>query len=210
MASFKYRILFVDDELAIRQTAAQVLRSAGHEVLTAANGLEALRCLNGALPELIITDLRMPQMSGFEFLAVVRRRFPQIPTIAISGEYFTDAMPDGLLADAFLQKGQYEVKELLSTVADLLSNPPVRAFPGTKSTSPTWVPVHGHGEVVVTCPQCLRSFDVAGEKLKAGANQATCSFCQNTFGYHVDAHRVETLVKRRSSRLSKARSALPA
>lgn len=205
-ATFRYRVLFVDDEEAIRVTAAGVLQTAGYEVVTAANGLDALRCLGGALPELIITDLRMPKMSGFEFLAVVRRRFPQIPTIAISGEYVTHGVPDGLLADAYLQKGNYRVDELLDTAAELLSRPPARAFPGTKSTSPVWVSLHRRGEVLVTCPQCLRSFDVSGEKMSLGGNQTCCSFCQCTFGFHLDQTSIDSLSGKRGSRARRARA----
>ena len=79
MPTFRFRVLFVDDEPAVRTTSAAVLESSGYEVLTAADGLEGLHALDEALPDLIISDLRMPNMSGFEFLAVVRNRFPQIP-----------------------------------------------------------------------------------------------------------------------------------
>jgi CheY-like chemotaxis protein len=60
--------------------------------------------MRGALPDLIMTDLKMPNMSGFEFLSVVRRRFPQIPTIAISGKFQPPVEPLGIFADAFFAK----------------------------------------------------------------------------------------------------------
>ena len=69
-ATFRFRILFVDDEPAVRTTGAAVLEAAGYEVLTAGDGLQGLHALDEALPDLIISDLRMPNMSGFEFLAV--------------------------------------------------------------------------------------------------------------------------------------------
>ena len=89
---FKYRILVVDDEPLIRQTSAMVLASNGYEVRTAGDGFEALIELRQALPDLIISDLSMPNMSGFELLSVVRRRFPEIPVIAITGK-FDGTMP---------------------------------------------------------------------------------------------------------------------
>src|ERR1700751_5734042 len=87
MASFNYRLLVVDDEPSLRDTLQTSLSMQGYEVRVARDGFDALAQMRGALPDLILTDLKMPNMSGFEFLSVVRRRFPQIPTIAISGEF---------------------------------------------------------------------------------------------------------------------------
>jgi CheY-like chemotaxis protein len=84
---FKYRILVVDDDPMVRETSGLVLMKQGYEVRTSEDGFSALIKLRTALPDLIISDLRMPNMSGFELLSVVRRRFPQIPVIAISGEF---------------------------------------------------------------------------------------------------------------------------
>jgi CheY-like chemotaxis protein len=103
---FDFRILIVDDEPAILETSAAVLGTKGYEVRTAADGFQALAELTRSLPDLIISDLRMPNMSGFELLSVIRRRFPHIPVIAISGEY-NGIVPAGLIADAFFTKGSY-------------------------------------------------------------------------------------------------------
>jgi CheY-like chemotaxis protein len=192
---FKYRILFVDDESSIRQTGQAILQMQGYEVVAAEDGLDALQCLSGPLPDLLITDLRMPKMSGFELLAVVRRRFPQIPTIAISGEYVTASIPQGLLADAFLQKGHYEPESYFSKIKELLNKPPSRPFPGTQTVSPIWVPVRGSGEVIVTCPQCLRCQDVDAQELAIGLHRTECSFCRSSFEFNVDASNMETVLK---------------
>jgi hypothetical protein len=53
----------------------------------------------------------MPNMSGFEFLSIVRKRFPNIPTIAISGAFSGRVVPESVLADAFFEKGQYSLEE---------------------------------------------------------------------------------------------------
>jgi chemosensory pili system protein ChpA (sensor histidine kinase/response regulator) len=76
LVQFRYRILVVDDDPSIRESAGIVLESEGYEVLTASDGLDGLRALSKSLPDLIISDLNMPRMSGFEFLAIVRKRFP--------------------------------------------------------------------------------------------------------------------------------------
>jgi hypothetical protein len=64
-------------------------------------------------------------MSGFEFLAIVRKRFPHIATMAMSGEYVTSTNPS-ILADAFLQKGQYSAEKLFQEVAKLLAASPIK------------------------------------------------------------------------------------
>jgi CheY-like chemotaxis protein len=192
---FKYRILLVDDEASIRQTSQAILQMQGYEVVTAEDGLDALQCLSGPLPDLLVTDLRMPKMSGFELLAVVRRRFPQIPTIAISGEYVTGMAPEGLIADAFLLKGHYEAQAYFAKIKELLSKPPSRPFPGTQTISPIWVPVRGSGEVVVTCPQCLRSYDIDAKELGVGLHRSECSFCRSSFEFNVDESNMEVVRK---------------
>ena len=86
------------------ETSAAVIRSFGFSVRTAEDGFVALQILREVLPDIILADLKMPGMSGFELLSIVRRRFPHIPTIAISGEYYLASMPLGLLVDHFFQK----------------------------------------------------------------------------------------------------------
>jgi len=128
---FRFRILVVDDQYLIRETARQILEIGGYEVLTAADGLDALNALSKSLPDLIISDLNMPRMSGFEFLTVVRERFAHIATIAVSGEYITNGNQSGPLADAFFQKGHYTLAELCREVA-----PPATDVPKRSRTPP--------------------------------------------------------------------------
>ena len=115
-------VLVVDDEPSVRESTAMFLAEAGgYEVSTAQHGLDALSQLKTPPPpDVIVSDLNMPQMSGFEFLSAVRQSFPGIPVLAFSGAYPSgDAVPDGVLADAFLTKGEDPIK-LLDTVAGLI------------------------------------------------------------------------------------------
>src|SRR4029079_2663243 len=105
-ASMQYHILVVDDERSVRESQAALLRASGYDVSMAENGLDALLQLNPPnLPDLVISDLNMPQMSGFELLSVLRRRFPQSSVVASSGAYLSgDDVPGGVIADAFHSK----------------------------------------------------------------------------------------------------------
>jgi len=161
MAIFHYRLLVVDDEPSIREVLQMILSTGGYEVCVARDGFDALAQMRGALPDLIITDLKMPSMSGFEFLSVVRRRFPQIPTIAISGEYLAPVEPLGVLADAFFAK-PHMPEELLAKVKELLREAPLRPAI-RKDRAPVWVPRNGD-YYVITCTDCLRSFSISAEK----------------------------------------------
>lgn len=78
-----HRILVVDDEPSIREGIAMLLASHGYNVSTAEHGFDALLQLRSVNPELIVSDLNMPQMSGFDLLSVLGRRFPEILVIAM-------------------------------------------------------------------------------------------------------------------------------
>lgn len=123
---FRCRVLVVDDDPLILQATAGIVRSFGFSVRTAEDGFVALKILREVLPDIILTGLRMPGMSRFETLSIVRRRFPNIPTIAISGEYILANMPLGLLVDHFFQKGGYTPQQLLSKIHEVIAASPIR------------------------------------------------------------------------------------
>lgn len=93
MASSRARLLLVDDEPAIREVTSALLAWEGYDVSTAEDGVEAMGQLVEPLPDLVISDLRMPRMSGFELLTLVRERFPHVPVIAMSGEFSEKELP---------------------------------------------------------------------------------------------------------------------
>src|SRR5581483_11530077 len=161
MSGFNHRILVVDDEAIIRETAQAVLATKGYEIITAVDGFDGLVQLRRSLPDLIISDLSMPNMSGFEFLSVVRKRFPQIPVIAVSGAY--NGGLGGVMADAFFFKGQYRPEELFDKIRDLIEVGPIRAYVPRSDHAPVWVPVNDIGYFVVTCPGCVRSSSISAE-----------------------------------------------
>jgi CheY-like chemotaxis protein len=111
----KCQILVVDDDHSVRESVAMTLIAAGYVVVAAEDGFRALWQLRKKLPDVVLSDLDMPGMSGFELLSVVRRRFPQISTVAMSGAYVGDEIPSGVIADGFFAKGS-QSKNLLRTI----------------------------------------------------------------------------------------------
>jgi CheY-like chemotaxis protein len=180
--SFSYRILLVDDDPWIRQVGEALLKSRGYEVLCAEDGFDGLVALKRSLPDIIISDLRMPNMNGFEFLSVVRRRFPTIPVIVISGEFTGLSVPESVLADAFFPKGQYRAEELFQKISDLLHELPTRPRTGKSSKVAVWVK-NSKGMISVTCSECLRTFPVLNAF--AGINEVECDFCSCMIRFEV-------------------------
>jgi CheY-like chemotaxis protein len=171
----KKHILLVDDEPNIRVVLSAVLQQAGYEVDVAEDGFAALHHIQKSLPDLVITDLRMPNMNGFELLSVIRTRFPQVPTIAISGEFFALEVQQGLLADAFFQKGSYSLPDFLSKISALLVQPATtREIP---HHAPVWAPTAGDAPLMLTCTGCLRSFPIDTYDGSLPPRKAACIFC---------------------------------
>jgi CheY-like chemotaxis protein len=99
------RLLIVDDEPSIRYSLSCILTEIGYNVRSAEDGISALLEIGSDVPEILLSDLHMPGMSGFELLSEVRQRFPEIQTIAMSGAFLGDEVPSGVAADGFYQKG---------------------------------------------------------------------------------------------------------
>lgn len=186
MSSFpRTAILFVDDDPCMREVMAMVLGEEGYEVSTAEDGFDALARMRNSLPDLIISDLHMPRMSGMEFLSVVRRRFPAIPVVAISGaRALSESLPAGVMADAFYPKGRCHPDELLRTIEELIHAPLMRATnyhpcspPRTQTTRITF-DAYDRPTVLLTCTECLRAFTSGAAAISAqGVQVACCRFC---------------------------------
>lgn len=158
----------------MRELGRMLLVAQGYEVRTAEDGFEGLAALKQSLPDIIISDLQMPNMNGFEFLSVVRRRFPIIPVIAISGEFSGVSVPESVLADAFFPKGGYNPKQLFEKIIDLVHELPTRPKAGKPNQAAVWVK-NDKGTIAVTCSECLRTFPVSN--VAKGVNEAECDFC---------------------------------
>jgi CheY-like chemotaxis protein len=125
MATLAQRqVLVVDDDPAIRACMTMLLESVGYDVAVAEDGLEALLLINESAPDILVSDLNMPRMSGFDLLSEVRRRFPQIVTIAMSGAYRNgNELPPEVMVHGFYAKGE-PPRNLCGTLAQLLDGIP--------------------------------------------------------------------------------------
>lgn len=79
------RILILDDEEAMREVTRMVLEEDGHEVEEASNGVAGLEMFRARPADVVLTDLIMPQKDGIETIRDLRREFPDVKIVAISG-----------------------------------------------------------------------------------------------------------------------------
>jgi two-component system chemotaxis response regulator CheY len=79
------KILVIEDDAIARITIVQLLEEAGHQVLWAANGLKGIAGFRGWQPDLVITDIIMPEQEGIQTIALMRAAKPYAKIIAISG-----------------------------------------------------------------------------------------------------------------------------
>jgi CheY-like chemotaxis protein len=185
----KLSVLLVDDSSLIVNAYSALLRATGYTVESAENGVEALRSLREHIPDLIVSDLDMPVMSGFEFLSIVRRRFSSIKVVAMSGAFAENSIPAGLCADAFYPKGKNSPAVLLDLLTDVLSRE--RSVHPRSSAAPFWTAkiLHGAPEnfsILLSCPDCFRSFpNDFTEANPLLVQQTECIYCGGHINYSV-------------------------
>jgi len=86
----KGRVLVVDDDAGVREVVRSMLESAGYQVVVAENGKEAMKLLETERADLILTDLVMPEQEGIETIKTLRREYPDLKVIAMSGAFGGD------------------------------------------------------------------------------------------------------------------------
>ncbi len=113
------KLLVVDDEPAIRNFLVRILEREGYEVQDASDGRDALRHLEAAVFDLLLTDIKMDHLDGVELLAEARRRYPDLAVILLTGHATVDS------AVAALRQGAYNYllkpvknQDILAAVAE--------------------------------------------------------------------------------------------
>lgn len=179
------KVLVVEDDPDLRTLISAILTASGYRVRSSHDGCSALEKIRTELPDIVLSDLFMAGMSGFELLSVIRQRFPAIRVVAMSGSYSGRNVPTGVAADAFYEKAT-DIRSLLAMIAEVQKN---RRTPSKHATStPIWVPAAmedqtGEALALLSCTECLRTFP---ETLVASANvihESLCSFCRVPIQY---------------------------
>ena len=120
--SEKRKVLVVDDEDALRTVLSGELTSEGYDVGTAADGDDAISTLQNQTFDLVLLDIKMPRMNGFEVLKFVKEKHPETKVVMLTG--FADLKnaieSKKLGAEDFVSK-PYDLVDLLTTIERVLS-----------------------------------------------------------------------------------------
>jgi len=118
------RVLVVEDSPVVREMVTSILRTADLDTVAAVDGEEALQVLAGGPPDLIISDVEMPRVDGFELLRRVRERWPRLPVVMLTTRGSEDDRRRAatLGADAYLIKAEFEQSRLIDTVHRLIGD----------------------------------------------------------------------------------------
>jgi len=119
--SSQVTVVVVDDDLAVRRSLARLLASAGYEVAVCSSAEEFLSMPTVPRPACLVTDVRMPGMTGLDLLEAMRTRRPSLPIILISGDADASVAAHARAAGAvrFLLK-PFASEELLDALAEAL------------------------------------------------------------------------------------------
>lgn len=116
-----FTILVVEDDRNLQRLMAAMLRQSGYQVLTAADGEEALSVLEGSHADLLVCDIMMPRMDGYELTHLLRRSRTDLPILMVTARETMDDKRKGFLlgTDDYMVK-PIDMDELLLRVAALL------------------------------------------------------------------------------------------
>ena len=113
-------VLIVEDDPDLLSLVAMILRDAGYEVAAAEDGLQALARVEERMPGVILLDMRMPVMNGWEFAREYRARFARAaPIVVVTAAEDARARAQEIGADAWLEK-PFDLDDVVRTVARFL------------------------------------------------------------------------------------------
>lgn len=184
MTPRKASILIAEDDAAVRTTLAQVLSVLGYAIRTVTNGLQAVAALREQVPDILLCDLNMPGMSGYELLSIVNRRFPEVRAVAMSGAFLGDQVTSRFPADDYYQKGE-GVPSLLESLDSAQAERSNRRSPRI-----LWMPKiesdrRRQDSITITCPECFRTFPQALTATSRLILNTVCVHCGGSIAFAV-------------------------
>jgi DNA-binding NtrC family response regulator len=119
----KGKILVVDDEDIVRTSCNRTLSPEGYEVRLAKNGVEGLKMASEERFDLVLTDLKMPDMDGIEVLRIIREKWPETAVIIVTGYQTVDTAVKAIKLGAYdyIEK-PFTPDALISAVAEAMAN----------------------------------------------------------------------------------------
>jgi CheY-like chemotaxis protein len=182
----KASILIVEDDDSVRRSFVDVFTALGYSARSARDGIDAIIEMRQGPPDILLSDLNMIGMSGFELLSVVRRRFPSVHVVAMSGMFSGDEVPCGVAADAFYQKGN-GIPALLKVIE---GRPLSRRRQHDSDEPLLWIQRNGHDAsgcefVTIACPECFRTFPQPIRGKFSQILDTQCIFCTSRILYAV-------------------------
>jgi CheY-like chemotaxis protein len=189
MSAPKPKLLIVDDENSLRASLSAILSRAGYDIRTAEDGFSALEEVRRDCPHVILSDLNMPAMSGFELLSVIRRRFPAVRVVAMSGAFNGEEVPQGVAADAYYPKGT-NLSVLLDTLWHLTAPESTEPSRRVDPSTPVWISLNSErfeevSSITLSCPDCMRTFSLLLDVSAQLIRSANCVHCSAQVDYAI-------------------------
>ncbi len=165
-----YRILIVDDEENVRRMLATAFSLQGHETHCASDGKAALSLFSETQPDVVLMDIRMPEMDGIDALKVMRTQQPRIPVILMTAYAEVETAVEALRSGAFdYVIKPFDLDELSMVIQRALQlqemKQEIRNLHKALTTSWQW------GHILTTSP---RMMDICKDTAKIALSRQTC------------------------------------
>jgi len=120
-----YKILIVEDDIKLQKVLNDKIVREGWKVAVAVDGEEGIRRIEESRPDLVLLDIRMPRMNGFEMLEAVRKKYgrKELPVVVLTnyGEADNVSRAVELQAEAFMVKSDHSLDEVVGKINNILS-----------------------------------------------------------------------------------------
>ncbi len=208
MEGNKYRILVVDDDNNILELVKIYLLKEGYEVVLARNGVEALEKMQQDTPHLMVLDIMMPELDGWEVCRKLRNQGNRIPIILLTakGEDYDKILGLELGADDYLTK-PFNPRELLARIkavlrrlSDEITLPRILCYPGLEVNIDEYSVLLGEKQLTLTKKEIELLWFMASHPNRVFSREI---LLENIWGYHYteDFRTVDTHIKRLRKKL---------